>query len=137
MAMLGLDTNVLVRYLAQDDPKQSAAATRLMEHELTDHAPGYLSLVVVVELCWVLQRLYAASSAEVADTIADMLAMPVFVFQEREAVHAAVEWVRARGGAQLGLPDVLITQLATRAGCERVLSFDKGAVRSAGMTLLA
>lgn len=135
--MVGLDTNVLVRYLAQDDPRQSAAATRLIEQGLTDRAPGYLSLVVVVELCWVLQRLYAASVQEVAQTLDDMLAMPVFVFQERDAVQAAVGLVRTRSGAQLGLPDVLIAQLAMQAGCERVFSFDKGAVRSAGMTLLA
>ena len=135
--MVGLDTNVLVRYLAQDDVKQSAAATRLIESGLSDRVPGYLSVVVVVELCWVLQRLYAASAAEVAESIDDMLAMPVFVFQEREAVQAAVGRVRARGGSRLGLPDMLITELATRAGCDQVMSFDRNAVRSAGMTLLA
>jgi len=135
--MVGLDTNVLVRYLAQDDVKQSAAATRLIESGLSDRVPGYLSVVVVVELCWVLQRLYAASAAEVAESIDDMLAMPVFVFQEREAVQAAVGRVRARGGSRLGLPDVLIAELAMRAGCDQVMSFDRNAVRSAGMTLLA
>ena len=92
--------------------------------------------MVVVELCWVLQRLYAASAAEVAESIDDMLAMPVFVFQEREAVQPAVRSVRARGGSRSGLPGVLITELATRAGCDQVMSFGRNAVRSAGVTLL-
>ena len=49
--MIGLDTNVLVRYMAQDDPKQSAVATRLIEKELSSAEPGFISLVVLAELC--------------------------------------------------------------------------------------
>ena len=55
---IGLDTNVLVRYVAQDDSKQSPAATRLIE-SLTADAPGYVSVVSVVELVWVLTDCYA------------------------------------------------------------------------------
>jgi len=55
--MIGLDTNVLVRYLAQDEPNQAARATRLIEEELSVAEPGFISLVVLVELCWVLKRL--------------------------------------------------------------------------------
>jgi len=58
--MTGLDTNVLVRYLAQDDARQSAIATRWIEEELSPSQPGFVSLVVLVEVCWVLQRLYSA-----------------------------------------------------------------------------
>ena len=52
--MIGLDTNVLVRYIAQDDPKQSPKATRLIESFTVD-APGYVSVVAVVELVWVFE----------------------------------------------------------------------------------
>ena len=50
--MIGLDTNILVRYLAQDELRQAARATRLIEGELSDREPGYISLVVLVETCW-------------------------------------------------------------------------------------
>ena len=62
--MIGLDTNVLVRYMAQDDPKQSAIATRLIEKELSPGEPGFISLMVLAELCWVLKSLYSASAGE-------------------------------------------------------------------------
>ena len=59
--MIGLDTNVLVRYLAQDDPAQSAKVNRLIESELNERHPGFISLIVLVETCWVLKRLYGAN----------------------------------------------------------------------------
>lgn len=71
--MIGLDTNVLVRYLTQDDPAQAARATRLMEQELSENEPGYVGLVALAETTWVLQRLYRASAAEIRDTVADLL----------------------------------------------------------------
>lgn len=135
--MVGLDTNVLVRYLTQDDPRQSSAATRLIETELSDKKPGFISLMVLVELCWVLERLYSARSDEIADTIADMLGTSHFQLQERESVQAALEqWRRQRKSNGAGLPDMLIAQVALKFGCTRVFSFDKMAVRTAGMTLL-
>jgi hypothetical protein len=63
--MIGLDTNVLVRYLTQDDPDQAARATRVVEQELTADTPGFIGLVVLVETAWVLQRLYRASAEEI------------------------------------------------------------------------
>ena len=58
--MIGLDSNVIVRYIAQDDPVQSRKATRLIE-SLTADEPGYVSLVSVVELAWVLTGCYASA----------------------------------------------------------------------------
>src|SRR5437762_609207 len=97
--MIGLDTNVLVRYLAQDDPKQAARATRLIEQELTASEPGFISLVVLAELCWVLTRLYAASPEEIKQTVEDLLGTPRFHLERREVVQAAVQ--RAKGGKTL------------------------------------
>ena len=54
--MIGLDTNVLVRYLAQDDPAQSARATEIIERRLSDENPGFVSVVAMAEMVWVLQR---------------------------------------------------------------------------------
>lgn len=134
--MIGLDSNVLVRYLAQDDAKQAAIATRLIERELSAAQPGFVSLVVLVEVCWVLQRLYAATQSEVLATVEDLLQSAQFVIEQRQAVQTATQQMRTRAGAKVGFTDVLIVEIGKAQGCVQTLSFDKGAVRSAGMTLL-
>ena len=135
--MIGIDTNVLVRYLAQDDPRQSASATRFIEAELNAGRPGFISLMVLVEMCWVLKRLYAADQDELVETVQDLLSAAKFHVERREVVVAAVRQVQSAKGAKAGLVDALIAQLATAEGCTHTVSFDKAAVRSAGMRLLA
>lgn len=135
--MIGLDTNVLVRYLAQDDPKQSAQATHLIEQELSASNPGFISLVVLAELCWALARMYGASPEEVRQTVDDFLGTPQFHFERRAVVQAAVRQSKAGKSAKAGFVDVLISQIAQAEGCSRIVTFDKAAVRAAGITLLA
>jgi predicted nucleic-acid-binding protein len=134
--MVGLDTNVLVRYLAQDEPRQSASATRLIETRLSERSPGFISLVVLVELCWVLERLYRATHQEIGETISDLLETPRFHLQQREVVREAVARFRDKKSSKAGFADLLIAQLSLDAGCSETLSFDRAAVRAAGMTLL-
>jgi predicted nucleic-acid-binding protein len=134
--MIGLDTNVLVRYLAQDDPRQSAAAARLIDKELTVGAPGFVSLVVLAELCWVLSRLYAATPAEIRDTVSDLLSVPQLQVERRAVVQAALRKAGSGKTAKAGLVDSIIAQLALAEGCSRVVTFDRAAVRDAGMTLV-
>jgi predicted nucleic-acid-binding protein len=130
--MTGLDTNVLVRYLAQDDAAQSARATRLIERELNEREPGFIGLVVLVETCWVLKRLYGATAAELRETVRDLLDTRQFVIEQRTVVLRAV----ARLGDSAGdLADALIAQGAAQAGCARTVTFDKQGVRL-GMELL-
>ena len=62
--MIGLDTNVVVRYLTQHDPKQASIATRLMEKTLSSDDPGFISLVVLAEVVWVLVSLYAVKTLQ-------------------------------------------------------------------------
>jgi predicted nucleic-acid-binding protein len=134
--MIGLDTNVLVRYLAQDDPKQAARATRLIEQELTASKPGFVSLVVLAELCWVLARLYGASQDEIKQTVDDLLGTPQFQLERREVVRAAVQRAKGVIASKAGFVDALIAQTAQAEGCSHVVTFDKAAVRGAGMMLL-
>ena len=70
--MIGLDTNVLVRYFAQDDPRQSAAASRLIER-LTPENPGLVTSVVLAETVWVMEDLYAAKREQIASIVEDLL----------------------------------------------------------------
>lgn len=130
--MIGLDTNVLVRYLAQDDRRQAALATRLIEQQLTEDEPGFVGLVVLVETTWVLQRLYSATREEVLQTVSDLLASRTIVVENRDVVARAVA-TSNRSGADFA--DAVIAASATGAGCVRVLSFDRQAQR-AGMTML-
>lgn len=132
--MIGLDTNVLVRYLAQDDKTQAASATRVIETQLSERSPGFISLVVLVELCWVLQRLYGATTSDLVETVADLLATPQFKIQGREAVRDAVQAMRRGKTGKAGFADFLISRIALRDGCRTVVSFDRAAIRAAGMT---
>ena len=130
--MTGLDTNVLVRYLAQDDAAQSARATRLIERELSEREPGHIGLGVLVETCWVLKRLYGATAAELRETVRDLLDTRQFVIEQRTVVLRAV--TRLGDGAG-DLADALIAEGAVEAGCARTVTFDKQGVRL-GMELL-
>jgi predicted nucleic-acid-binding protein len=130
--VIGLDTNVLVRYLAQDEVAQSARATKLIERELSEREPGFIGLIVLVETCWVLKRLYGATAAELHETVRDLLDTRQLAVENRALVARAL--ARAvDGGADLA--DALIAECAAGAGCRRMVTFDKAAAK-AGMALL-
>lgn len=130
--MIGLDTNVLVRYLAQDEPAQSARATRLIERELSERRPGFVSLIVLVETCWVLKRLYGATAVELRATVGDLLDARQLVVENRGVVTRALARLADEHG---DIADALIAECALHAGCARTVTFDKTAARL-GMTLL-
>ncbi|MFZ5472200.1 MAG: PIN domain-containing protein [Myxococcota bacterium] len=71
--MIGLDTNVLVRYVVRDDGRQAAAATRLIESRCTADEPGVVTLLVMCELVWVLARGYGYERAEISGLIRRIL----------------------------------------------------------------
>ena len=135
--MIGLDANVLVRYLAQDDVRQAAIATRLIDRQLSAAQPGFVSLVVLAELCWVLKRWYGASVPELLETLDDLLALPQFHVERREVVQAAVGRVKAVKGEKTGIVDALISGLASAEGCSHTLTFDRAAGRAGVMKLLS
>ena len=135
--MIGLDTNVLVRYLAQDDAKQAALATRLIEDKLSATEQGFISLVVVAELCWVLGSLFDASTEELVATMEDLLITPRFYIEKRDVLQAALGRFKTASSRKEGLADALIAEIAASAGCKVTMTFDKAAVRAGGMTLLA
>lgn len=130
--MIALDTNVLVRYLAQDDPAQSAAATRLIERTLSPTQPGLVSLVALLETVWVMESRYDASADTVAGILADLLDTASLEVQDAAAVRPATRRY-AQGGVDLH--DCLIVELAARRKA-RVVTFDAKAARRLGMDLL-
>ncbi|MFM9912027.1 MAG: PIN domain-containing protein [Methylophilaceae bacterium] len=130
--MIGLDTNVLVRYLAQDDAIQSPQASALIE-SLTVDSPGSISLVSVVELVWVLDGCYATRKLELCEILESLLRTKELVVAQAEVVWKALRKFR---GNNADFADCLIVYLGDAAGCEDTLTFDKAAVKGCGMRLL-
>ena len=127
--MIGLDTNVLVRYIAQDDKAQSARATALIEKECSVATPGYVGLVVLAEVVWVSESCYGAARIDVAEIVRRILSIRQLVVQDAEIAWKAL---RAFETSRADFADCLIERTAFSAGCERTMTFDK----KAGMTLL-
>jgi len=127
--MIGLDTNVLVRYLAQDDPVQSPAATDVIERRLTQANPGYISVVVMAETAWVLERAYGLNAPAIAACIERVLQTDVLVVEHEQEVFTAMALLK-QGSASFA--DSLILSLAEKAGCQTTLTFDRKALRLPG-----
>ncbi len=130
--MIGLDTNVLVRYLTQDDPIQSAKATELIERRLTARDQGFISVVAVAETVWVLERAYGFSDADIAAAVERMLQADVLVVESEQEVFTAMIALKAGLGT---FADALIGALGAKAGCSRTLTFDQRAARLFGFAL--
>ena len=131
--MIGLDTNVLVRYIMQDDPKQSPKASRLIEG-LTAAEPGFVPLVSIVKLVWVLSSAYSLDRQQVSAALDLLLRSKEIVLDRADQVLQAQRRFNS-GGADFA--DCLIERVAHGAGCTMTMTFDVAAVKSAGMTLIA
>lgn len=130
--MIGLDTNVLVRYLAQDEPAQAAAATQLVE-SFTEDAPGFVSLVALVETVWVLDRAYRTPREQIAAVLEGLLRAKELLIEQAEVCYLALGAYQAHGA---GFADAVIAQLGRRAGCVETVTFDRRAAATANMRLL-
>ena len=130
--MIGVDTNVLVRYIAQDDSKQSPKATRLIE-ALTVDAPGYVSIVSVVELVWVLTGCYALTRSEICEVLETLLRTKEIIVANADTVWKALRLFK-EGKADFA--DCLIERSANEAGCSHTTTFDRDAARHCGMQLI-
>jgi predicted nucleic-acid-binding protein len=130
--MIGLDTNVLVRYVMQDDAKQAAQATRLVESFSADD-PGFVSIVSIVELGWVLSSSYELTRAQVAEGLDALLHTKEIIVDRAEHVIKALRVFKS-GNADFA--DCLIASGSADAGCSATMTFDQRAAKSAGMTLI-
>lgn len=124
--MIGLDTNVLVRYLTQDDPIQSPRATELIERRLSEDNPGFVSLVAMTETVWVLERAYGFSDTDIAAVVERLLQTSVLVVDREVEVFAAMTVLQEGRGA---FADALIGALGDKAGCSATFTFDQKASR--------
>lgn len=131
--MIGLDTNVLVRYIMQDDAKQAAKATKLME-SLTAQEPGFITVVSIVELVWVLSSCYGLRREQLAQALEILLRSRQLVVDQAHQVERAL---RAFSSGKADFADCLIERMAASAGCVNTMTFDAAAAKAAGMTLIS
>jgi predicted nucleic-acid-binding protein len=131
--VIGLDTNVLVRYLAQDDAAQSATATRLIERSLTVDEPGYITGIILCEVVWVLADSYRADRNRIRTVIEGLLTSRQLVVEKAELAWKAL---RAWESSSADFSDALVGQLVVAAGGLKTVSFDRAAAKLPGFELL-
>jgi predicted nucleic-acid-binding protein len=132
--MVGLDTNVILRYLLQDDPKQTPLANQIVDQFLNQQNPGLISLVTVLEIVWVLRSLMEQTPAEIATHLEHLLAADSLEVQNGQQVfEAAFALKRGTGDFE----DALIGALNAWAGCPHTLTFDRKALRMPYFRILA
>lgn len=130
--MIGLDTNVLLRFFLQDDLRQSPRSTALLD-SISPQNPGYISIVTLAELVWVFDRTYRKSRNEIGAFLRGLLESNDLVLEKYDAVSQAF---RKFESSNADFSDCLIERLCASAGCSQTMTFDVGAAKSAGMVLL-
>ena len=131
--MRAVDTNVLVRYVANDDPKQAEVIDRLFEECQKNLEPVFIPLLVVCELFWILDRSFGLPKGQLIETLEKLLAVEFFRFDRESSVREALEQYR-RGKATF--PDYVIGETGRQAGCRDTLTFDRDQRGSPGFTIL-
>jgi predicted nucleic-acid-binding protein len=132
--VIGLDTNILVRYVVRDDPEQTHAATRLIETQCTKEEPGWINIVVVCELAWVLTHAYKQSRESVAKILETILTSNELQVESADTVWVALRKYR-RGSADMA--DYLIGSTNVLHKAVPTYTFDKRASADPDFKLLA
>src|SRR5436190_4572058 len=94
--MIGLDTNILVRAIANDDPVRSPRARAIIA-ALTPTSPAVINSVVLAEFAWILRTSYEYSRSEIANAIETLIQSPCYVVPDRDAVNAALARCQSDG----------------------------------------
>ena len=125
--MIGLDTNVLVRYITQDDPQQCAKVDALFENQLSQENSAVISKIVLSELTWVLSHAYGYSREQIALVIQQMLITQEFVIEDSENAIKALQDYQS---GKAGFADYFLAQTHLAMGAKHTVSFDKKALKS-------
>ena len=131
--MIGLDTNVIVRYLVQDDPRQSAAATRCVERTISPENPGFIAGITLCEVVWVLAECYGADRARIKSVMEGLLTSKQLAVEAADLVWKAL---RAWDVSSADFSDALIGQIVVARGGEKTVTFDRAAAKLPGFELL-
>lgn len=127
--MIGLDTNVLLRYIVKDDLEQWEKATRFIGARCTSDNPGFVDRVALCEMVWVLGRGYQYGRADIARVIAHLLATEELVLEDEQLVRVALT---AYERSNIDFSDALMGKVNLARGCEGTATFDRKAARHEG-----
>lgn len=127
--MIGIDTNVIVRYIVQDDPKQARAATELIEKSLSPDNPGFINHIVMCEIVWVLKRAYKLDKASICQVIEQIIRTDRIVIEDVQLVWKALETYKE---SKADFADCLLGQRNLQAGCQYTATLDDAASKSPG-----
>jgi predicted nucleic-acid-binding protein len=131
--LIGLDTNVLVRYFTGDDPAQSHGARAVM-NTLSIDEPGWVGLATILELVWVMKSVLRLDRTAIAGMIHRLLAGDSIIVEQAQTIEVALRCYRL---SKADFADCLIAASARAAGCSKTVTFDRLAARDAGMELIA
>jgi len=131
--MIGLDTNLVVRFLVQDDAAQAALASEVFS-SLSADRPGFIGSVVLAETGWVLARAYKAGREEIAAAVEGLLRSEEIIIENTEAAYRALAVFR--DGRAVEFADALIAETARLAGASETLTFDRRATSESAMRLV-
>jgi predicted nucleic-acid-binding protein len=128
----GIDTNVLIRYLIQDEPEQARRASRFIATACSADDPGFINRIVLCELVWVLESAYGYARDRMAQLIENLLRTAQLKVEDHDVAWAALREYQT--GADFA--DALIAALNQRVGCEDTVTFDRKAGRRPGFFAL-
>jgi predicted nucleic-acid-binding protein len=131
--MIGIDTNVLVRLLAGDDPQQTRAVHRLLAPLDMVAESVFINDIVLVETLWVLHRLYGYDRATQADVLEHLLSALTFRFEDRDVLTRAA---RLFAESSADFSDCLIATKNVSLGCDHTATFDQAMGKLKGVQLL-
>jgi predicted nucleic-acid-binding protein len=129
--MIGLDTNILLRYLVRDDREQATAATRIIEVECTPEHPGFIDQIALCEFVWTLGSVYRYRRAQISMLLSHLLRTDrIRVEEQQEVASAVADYISGHDFA-----DALICRRNMRLGCSKTVTFDRRATRLPSMEL--
>jgi len=131
--VIGLDTNVLVRYITQDDPDQARLVTNFLESRCSRKSPCFINHIVLCELVWVLRRCYQVGNKQALAIIEQILRTVQFQVQEPQVVWNALRMAKS---GKADFPDCLISMINQSEGCKSTITLDQNAAKIKGMELI-
>jgi predicted nucleic-acid-binding protein len=130
--VIGLDSNVLIRFFAKDDPTQSPTASAVMR-SLSPDEPGWVGIAALLELVWVLSKKSRLDRSQIVNLISNLMTRDSIVVDQISLVEKALERYQI---GKADFADCFIAVSSLRAGCRKTVTFDRLAARDAGMELL-
>jgi len=131
--MVGIDTNVLIRYIVQDDPIQAKLATRFIEHNCTTDTPGFINWIVLCEVVWVLKRAYGYNKPIIINVLRQILLTAEFNIENSDVMWKALKEFES---GQADFSDYIIGNSNLENGCEYTITFDKSVSGNPNFLLL-